>query len=263
MKKPPIFFLGSLPFSDPAVAIDFVRRASPLFPFLPQLPVANPQEDMVGQILRGCELGYWDETASICFPDFIETFLHAPKVKIQMAGPFTVASALSAKFNEMAPQWLALATNVLDQMRQAGMKSEIWLQIDEPVWSRKRLLPAAYPQFLQLARSLDKATRLGIHSCAEQRPEMTPDVLENCRFFSFNFSGTGPSDTEAAFWKQALADGKYLVAGILPEPGLRQVEMGHGFPWGGENIWVSTKCGLMDWTPGEVEKLLEYSKRDA
>ena len=101
MRKPPLFFIGSLPFSNPAEAIDFVRRASPTFPFLPQLPGVNPQEDMVGQVLRGCELGCWDESASISFPGFLEAFADAPRVKFK----WRVLSLLRARRPPNSTRW--------------------------------------------------------------------------------------------------------------------------------------------------------------
>lgn len=41
--------IGSLPFSDPAAAIDFVAAACPRLPFCPQPPAANLVEVTLGQ----------------------------------------------------------------------------------------------------------------------------------------------------------------------------------------------------------------------
>ncbi|MDB5391321.1 MAG: hypothetical protein JWM11_6967 [Planctomycetaceae bacterium] len=43
--------VGSLPFTEPDEAVDFVKRWSPVVPFWPQLPRRCPQEDMVTQAL--------------------------------------------------------------------------------------------------------------------------------------------------------------------------------------------------------------------
>ncbi|NDD05389.1 MAG: hypothetical protein EB078_10820, partial [Proteobacteria bacterium] len=85
------FFVGSLPFQSVSEAIDFVKKHSSHLPFLPQLPELNPQEDMIGQVLRGFELGHWDEKASTAMELFQNEFVESRRFKIQVAGPATVS----------------------------------------------------------------------------------------------------------------------------------------------------------------------------
>src|SRR5262249_42884284 len=134
-----------------------------------------------------------------------------------------------------------------------GLRGEIWLQIDEPIWSRKRELPAAYSQFLRLATSLDRATAIGLHTCAAERPFVPAAVVKLCRFFSLSFREEPLRPEEDEFWKRANKGGLHFVAGVLPKPGEPLAEMGGTFPWRGQKVWLSARCGLTEWTPAEVE----------
>lgn len=108
--------LGSLPHDDPAEAVAAVMRATPALPAAPQLSAQDPAETMLGQIapaIGGAEAGFGGFT--VARPDDVsaveveptgrgwsgfDAFLDAIRgrnlpVKIQLAGPVTVALALA------------------------------------------------------------------------------------------------------------------------------------------------------------------------
>lgn len=245
-----LFFIGSLPYDNPERALEFVRRYSSHFPFLPQLPDANPNEDMIGQVLRGFEIGYWDELASCCLPGFLEEYGESPKLKIQIAGPYTVARIASIPFHKIVSQWLGLWGGIADRIRKKFTK-ELWLQIDEPFWSKKAPLPEGYGNFLTSVRSVDRGSSLGIHSCATDRPELLP---EGCDFFSFDYTRAAISEMERRWWKGSTTKrSAILVAGILDRDGKKHFENVNGL---GERVeWVSASCGLHDWSEQEIERV--------
>jgi len=233
MKLP--FFVGSLPFQSVEKAIQFVKDNSSHLPFLPQLPELNPQEDMIGQVLRGFELGFWDEKASIALEAFQNEFCESPRFKIQIAGPYTVSKALSLPYDEIYPQWEKLVLGISKQLRQGAFTGELWLQIDEPFWP-----PKGRP-YLLVGLELPK-TVWGIHCCATERPRLTPEELSRFRFFSLDCSRTPFSATERETW------GKWL-----DEDPRRVFAWGHPIdsphtldPWAlsRSQIWLSAPCGL-------------------
>ncbi|MFM8269047.1 MAG: hypothetical protein ACKN9V_02570, partial [Pseudomonadota bacterium] len=197
----PTFFVGSLPFKSVKEAIQFVKDNSPHLPFLPQLPELNSQEDMIGQVLRGFELGYWDEKASIALEAFQNEFCESPRFKIQIAGPHTVARTLSLSIDEIYPKWASLVLGISKQLRQGTFTGELWLQIDEPFW------PPKGTAFLlrDLQKEIPKSV-FGIHSCATERPQPDAKELEFFRFFSFDCSRTPFSETEKMGWEKWLAE---------------------------------------------------------
>ncbi|NBT57527.1 hypothetical protein EBT16_01970 [bacterium] len=235
MKLP--FFVGSLPFQSVKEAIQFVKENSPHLPFLPQLPELNPQEDMIGQVLRGFELGYWDEKASIALEAFQNEFCESPRFKIQIAGPYTVSRTLSLPLSEIYPQWEALVLGISKQLRQGAFLGELWLQIDEPFWPPKGTA--------LLLRDLEKKipkSRLGVHSCATERP--TPDAFESrlFRFFSLDCSRTPFMAEEKAFWEKWLKEDptRVFVWGY-PQDSAQNLD---SWPLENPQIWLSAPCGL-------------------
>jgi hypothetical protein len=235
MKLP--FFVGSLPFQSVEKAIQFVKENSSHLPFLPQLPELNPQEDMIGQVLRGFELGYWDEKASIALEAFQNEFCESPRFKVQIAGPYTVSRALSLPYDEIIPQWEKLVLGISKQVRQGAFLGELWLQIDEPYWP-----PKGTALLLEKLHQEMPKTVFGIHSCATERPLPGPGDLARFRFFSLDCSRTPFSDSERDFW------GKWLD--MDPK---RVFAWGHSTqypktldPWAlsRPQIWLSAPCGL-------------------
>ena len=231
----PTFFVGSLPFDSVKEAIQFVKDNSLHLPFLPQLPGMNPQEDMIGQVLRGFELGFWDEKASVALEAFQNEFSECPKFKIQLAGPYTVSRVLSLSEDEVWLKWHKLLVGISQQLRQGHFLGEMWLQIDEPFWSKERTPQKGYFEKLQeLQRHLEK-TVFGIHSCATERPLLSEEESDQFRFLSFDCEKTPVSTEEQAKWKSWLGKDSRRV-----------------FAWGTngkvaphhDQIWQSATCGL-------------------
>ena len=243
------FYIGSLPHTSVESAIQFVKTHSPELPFLPQLPGLNPQEDMIGQVLRGFEMGTWDDKASVCLANFWQEFSQSPRAKIQVAGPFAVARTMCMDFLEIMPQWITLFEGLVTQWESAKMKGEMWLQIDEPFWSKERPLPGAYPRFVGGLRKAFANLKIGIHSCATERPKIEAEIWPLFDFYSFDFSAHRMTAEEEAFWKKAP---EKLVAGILSRekpPALKNVIS--------EVQWISASCGLADWSETQLQSLAE------
>src|SRR5258708_1349395 len=198
------FFIGSLPHQSAEAAIEFVKNHASHLPFLPQLPGVNSQEDMVGQVLRGFEWGGWDEKASISLSLFWKEFREASRAKLQIAGPMTVGCAMSMDFEEIVPQWISLWGALVAQWESARMRGELWLQIDEPSWSAERALPHGYERFLKAIRERKTGMKIGIHSCAELRPQVSRQLCHRCDFLSFDFSNTPMSVAEEQQWRGVL-----------------------------------------------------------
>lgn len=252
--KPPPFFIGSLPFEKPEAAIDFVKQFSSHLPFLPQLPDANPQEDMIGQMLRGFQLGFWDEKASSCLELFQNEFGDAPRCKIQLAGPMTIARSMSNSLNQVLPQWLKFWEGLKTQLRQGAFRGELWLQIDEPFWSKEVPVSSAYERFLEQVRNSRPHLKLGIHSCATHRPRIPKPLVELCDFFSFDFLRTPMTLEEEEAWREILANGRtQLVLGIVGKEGsFPTFSLLEEYP---NQVFLSAACGLYEWTLPEIERV--------
>lgn len=237
------FFIGSLPHGSVESAIAFVKANSPDLPFLPQLPGLNPQEDMIGQVLRGFEIGAWDDKASICLAAFWREFAGAPRAKIQIAGPEAVARTMCMNIHEVLPQWNAMFEGVTAEWESAKMRGEAWFQIDEPYWNQENKLSDVYPRFLKGLKEIFPAAKFGIHSCAVPRQAMDMAIFPLCDFFAFDCSRAFTSD-ERKFWE---ANPQKLVAGVLTKD--RPADLSR-LPAGVE--WVSATCGLADWSEDEI-----------
>lgn len=250
--KPTSFFIGSLPYKTPEEAIAFVHKYSSHLPFLPQLPESNENEDMIGQVLRGIELGHWDETASSCLELFQNDFADAPRCKIQIAGPLTVARSMTTAVENVIPQWFKFWEGLKTQLRQGAFRGELWLQLDEPFWSQQVPLPQSYFRFLEKVRNSRSHLKLGIHSCATTRPEIHKDVIELSDFFSFDFVRTKLSEAEIEQWLEVLANGKtMLVVGVVTKKDKNpKVPFYNEYP---NQVLLSATCGLNDWTSNEIE----------
>lgn len=251
--------MGSLPHSNPNEAIQFVKRHSSHLPFLPQLPESNPQEDMIGQVLRGVELGFWDEQASSCLELFQNEFVDSPRFKIQIAGPYTVARAMSAKFVDIAPLWVGFWKGLRKQLEEAAFQGELWLQLDEPFWSKDSgYMADGYTAFLQTVKEIGRNIKLGIHSCATPRPELFPDHIKLIDFFAFDFVKEPISLTEEKDWTLRMQnEDKILICGALDPQGgpLKTTLMQQ------PNFWLSAPCGFYGWDIKELEKqVLEWQK---
>lgn len=232
----PAFFVGSLPFLDVPAAIEFVQKESAHLPFLPQLPELNPQEDMIGQVLRGFELGFWDEQASCALELFQNTFCESPRFKIQIAGPNTVARTLSLPFENIAPQWTTLVKGLHQQLRQGSFTGELWLQIDEPYLPHK----GTALLLVDLQNQLPK-TVFGLHSCATVRPEPDTELLAQLRFLTFDCSRTPVTPAEKTAWTQWLSeDSRRVLAWGQPTelPLVDEWALRH------PQVWLSAPCGL-------------------
>lgn len=250
--KPPPFFIGSLPYHIPEEALQFVHKYSSHLPFLPQLPELNEHEDMVGQVLRGIELGAWDEKASSCLELFQNDFGDAPRCKIQLAGPLTVARSMSAPVESLIPQWLKFWEGLKTQLRQGAFRGELWLQIDEPFWSAQVEVGPSYTKFLEKVRNSRSQLKVGLHSCATHRPKVNRDLLELVDFFSFDFTRTPLSHEETDTWLENLSGLKtYMVVGVVTKDNKNpEVPFFNEYP---KHVFVSATCGLNDWTPKEIE----------
>lgn len=259
MSKPSLFFVGSLPHQNPKDAVSFVKKYSSHLPFLPQLPEANPMEDMVGQVLRGIELGFWDDKASSCLELFQNEFVDSPRYKIEIAGPFTVARSMSAKFTDIAPLWISFWKGLRKQLHEAAFQGELWLQLDEPFWSKETgYMADGYTAFLQSVREIAGEAKIGVHSCATERPELFPDHVNLLDFFSFDFSGRPMTLDEEKMWVELLKEGqKTLVLGGLTQEGCHFPQALAKEP----NLWVSAPCGFYGWDIKELEdQLMKWQK---
>lgn len=238
------FFVGSLPFQSVPEAIEFVKRHSLHLPFLPQLPELNSQEDMIGQVLRGFELGYWDECASCALERFQNEFCESPQFKIQIAGPYTVARALSMQTKEIWPQWKRLIDGLVEQFRQGGFLGEMWIQIDEPFWSKEAFPEESYFKELESIQVKQRKLSWGMHSCASLRPELTPALLKAFRFLSFDCLRTALSEKEKNLIHQWLKEDpqRVFVWGGL-DKGSLQKEI-NAWVDSHPRVWASAPCGL-------------------
>jgi len=252
MSNPRHFFLGSLPFDNAGRAISFVKRYSDHLPFLPQLPRANKNEDMIQQMLCGFKSGRWDRNASICLAPFFSAFSKATKVKVQMGGPFTLARVLNRPLQDIVGDWLLLLRNLVEEFRGKGFKGQLWVQIDEPMWSEREPFPSAYDGFLGAAKLLDSKLLLGIHSCASHRPAFSSHLWSLCHFFSFDFLQSPLTGKEDDFLKTALQDEKFLIAGVYDKR--KGPILGNLGPFASHpQVFVSSPCGLAGWTEEEME----------
>lgn len=242
------FFVGSLPHTNPKDAIEFVKRYSSHLPFLPQLPEANPQEDMVAQVVKGIELGGWDENCASALERFQNEFNESPQVKIQLAGPLTLARTLSENFDKTILSWLEFSIRLMRQMRQGAFTGEIWLQVDEPSWSAENPLPENYLSLFSSVLGGVKGLRLGLHSCATHRPVLSDEITKTFGFFHFDFSRLAMTEAELGFWSKKLQDGNDLAIGCLtpaqpePEPALKSLP----------NAWIAATCGLYGWPVNQL-----------
>jgi methionine synthase II (cobalamin-independent) len=256
MKNQPHFFIGSLPFLDPNAALDFVAKNSRHLPFLPQLPAANPQEDMIGQVLRGFEIGGWDEKASCCLKPFLSRYAQAKRIKIQIAGPFTVARAMSIDSADCAEMWVELSKKIIGQVSKSGFDGEIWLQIDEPFWSSEKELFRHYEKIVGSLKIAGKV-KLGIHSCATSRPRVESLKMASFDFWSFDYTSCSMTEDERAFWTHETAQlQKILAVGIYSKENAPKNE---NVISNGANVWVSAGCGLADWNEEEIQTMLDES----
>ena len=249
------YFIGSLPHINVSDALQFVRRFSSHLPFLPQLPEANPNEDMIGQMLRGFEIGNWDDQTSCCLKGFLNEFGGVERVKLQFAGPFTVSRSMGVSLSEVESLWRELVGNLLVKWNRLSSWKHLWLQIDEPFWSKETSLPQGYSRFLDEIRSMSAELRIGIHSCASDRPELPSDIIQRCDFFCFDYTAKMMSTSEAVAWKAFLSHAnKDLVLGIMrkdsSEPCWQAVsELRSRRP----DSLISSACGLYGWTVDEIE----------
>jgi hypothetical protein len=230
------FFVGSLPFLSVEEAIRFVKDNSSHLPFLPQLPELNPQEDMIGQVLRGFELGYWDEKASMALELFQNTFSESPQFKIQIAGPHTVSKTLSLPFNDIYPKWAKLVLGISKQLRQGAFLGELLLQVDEPYG-----LPKGTALLLADVQKEIPNSVLGLHSCATVRPLLSEDELGVFRFLSFDCERTVVTEQEKELWGNWLTrdSRRFFAWGHSLEKPTRD-------PWflTEKQVWLSAPCGL-------------------
>lgn len=234
MKK--TFFVGSLPFLSVEEAIQFVKDNSSYLPFLPQLPELNPQEDMIGQVLRGFDLGFWDEKASIALELFQNTFSESPQFKFQIAGPYTVSRTLSLPFNEIYPKWSELVLHLSKQLRQGAFLGELFLQVDEPYG-----LPKGTALLLADVQKEIPNSALGLHSCATERPLLTEEELNCFRFLSFDCSRSPVSDQEKEVWKRWLSAHAQRIFAWGTPPNVQNLD---SWVTQENQVWISAPCGL-------------------
>lgn len=229
--------MGSLPFQSVEEAIQFVKENSAHLPFLPQLPEINPQEDMIGQVLRGFELGFWDEKASSALELFQNEFCEAPQFKIQIAGPHTVSRVLSLPFDEIFPKWKRLVLSIAQQLRQGAFIGELLLQVDEPYG-----LPKGTALLLAEVQKEIPKSALGLHSCATIRPDLSAQELSCFRFLSFDCERTAVTELEKANWIEWLKEDsrRFLAFGVS------QQNESVLDPWvlNERQVWLSAPCGL-------------------
>ncbi len=261
--KPPLFFTGSLPFTDAHRALQFVKEFGSTLPFLPQLPRANPKETMAAQVIRGMQVGEWNNEISCCFSSFLSEFQKVDRFKIQMAGPFTTAWFSSKTYAATEATWNKMWDGVRKQIDRSGFKGEIWLQIDEPIWSIPRPLPVAYPAFLEsLVR--DPRVRIGLHCCSSERPLPDRNWMDKVSFFSFDYLRTHMTPEEKLLWRPWLGKDRILAIGIIDRiRGPQWKQTFESIPDDG-SVWMSPSCGLFEWSDEDIERLTKsgYSVRE-
>lgn len=244
--------MGSLPYQSPKEAIEFVKKVSGTLPFMPQLPESHPEEDMIAQVVRGFEIGGWDNLCCSSWELFFETFLHSPRLKIQVAGPFTVARTLSQPYEGVFLNWISFWKGLRDQIDKLTFSGELWVQIDEPFWNAKTPLPDSYGNLLCSVRGSRKKTRVGIHSCATERPLLDKKFAALADFISLNYLDKTFTLADRDQWESIWPLGRtQLVAGILDRN--RSVDPPAGVP--AERLLISPVCGLYGWTQKEIARL--------
>lgn len=255
MKKRKLYFIGSLPHRNPVDAVRFVKKHSLHLPFLPQLPDLNPLEDMIGQVLRGIDLGCWDEKASSCLELFQNEFVDSSRFKIQIAGPYTVSKSMSGKFRDVAPLWVGFWRGLVKQLQEAAFKGELWLQIDEPFWTQEQpYIVEGYTAFLQTVKDVDFDVRVGIHSCATLRPLPFVDHLSSLDFFAFDFASKAMGEHEERYYLNLMREkDKSLIFGGLTKGTVNLPKSLENEP----NFWLSAPCGFYGWDIRELDKQME------
>ena len=216
--------IGSLPFSDPAAAIDFVAAACPRLPFCPQPPAANLVEVTLGQF-NDPESGQQTTLHRFTQAALEGAFPAALALKTQVTGPITLAGLLGLQGGDArtADRVTSLVSSVAriaaEQVRTLSVAGlPVLVFVDEPALIMaeeavaKRLLA---PVFAAINRAGGLA---GIHCCASISPgppgemgspavsfdattDLMPDnadrgVLNDpCRLLSFGLLGvSGPAE---------------------------------------------------------------------
>ena len=159
--------IGSLPFTDPQAAVDFVAQQSPQVPFWPQLPQRTPAEMMIPQFLkpichllqpRGDQYGYTVKPSQVknliaCLRDvpvdldpesatgffaFIEAaqtgrFAEALAVKGQITGPITLAFQLFSDNHPLVQSTEFIRTLTAYVIRQGQWQIQHLSQAHKPI----------------------------------------------------------------------------------------------------------------------------------
>lgn len=198
--------VGSLPHLDPEEAVEFLRRAAPFVPFLPELPRRGPEETLIGAALAGLrrelvpaeEPGAWRVRELVSLERAAQRPLRRPSgaawpafaralragacssaraLKLQSVGPWTLASALLWEGAPLGatPRGARLALALALRAARARLAAAeelglpILLALDEPG------LAGAHPDEIARARALVRSAfralrgpgrRVGLHVCS-------------------------------------------------------------------------------------------------
>jgi len=316
--------IGSMPGTDSAESVRIVVGEFDI-PFLAELPARGPGADMIGRTLAlvasvtgefaaettpdgwrlsggrsGGELGRQMRRGASWLAEDLDRLEHeldgfSGQVKIQVAGPWTLASALEsvrgtrlvADASACADLASALGESVAAQVRDVRRRipgAEVVVQVDEPGLpsvlaghirppsGRGALRTPELPEVVAALAGLRAfAEEAGgvltvAHSCAAEVPF---DVLGRAGFGALALDATlvGPAADEAlgAWWES----GGVVVLGLVPsldgsaatsDSLARSVtqtwgRIGYGISDVGDRTWLSPACGLAGASPSWARRV--------
>ena len=306
--------LGSLPGTDPREAVRLALGALPGLPFLPELPARGPHADLAGRsgallvdlpvdlTPTGWRLTSGRSRDGARARDLLSYDLDAlqevadapPALKVQCAGPWTLASLLElprgdrvladpGAVDDLAQSLAEGLSRHLADVAGRVPGTRLVLQLDEPSlpavlgggiptasgFGRLRA-PAASRAVEVLAQVLRASETTVVHCCA---PAVPVALLRKAGAGAISLDATLLTPREDDALGEALEDGAGLLLGVVPSADaplddLRAMmspvqalwrRLGQAPERLPANVVVTPTCGLAAATPGHARRALEAS----
>jgi methionine synthase II (cobalamin-independent) len=292
--------IGSLPGDDIDAGIALVFTELPDFPHLPELPARGPGADMIGRTAAALVDLYVDLQPSgwrlVPRPgmdlrrarQLLERDLdalvpvaatHDGPLKVQLAGPWTLAAALQTErgpaladpgaVRDLMASYAEAVSAHLDEVRRRAPQAQLTLQLDEPSLpavlagsvptssglSRVRAVPAADAEQALREAVTAAAVPVVVHCCAADVP-LTLFAGSGVAAVSLDLAVTRIDRDELG---AAVERGFVLWAGVVPAlgpgvaPSVREVvepvrrlwgELGFAAELMAEHVTLTPACGL-------------------
>lgn len=228
--------VGSLPFTSPSRALDFVFSRPKIVPYWPELPALNPREGILPRSLRVASSdweGYEKDEAS-CFFEIQSSLsmsdIKYPILKTHLLGPLSRAYLLHERLAEYKDSFgYALESALMQTAReleyQVGilgpLVGRLLVVLDEPSlhsWphmEEQHRGAAADAMSYLYVRSAELGAFLGIHTCGVFQSDFLDFPLD---LLSFDLLACDLKEisTKQFKWKDALRRGMLLVPGVFP-----------------------------------------------